>query len=327
MTDYIRIQHNGIEYAIPNRWELIRPEYEFTALVKDLFLMSMGKLSPAMVRIRYVARFFDWDLQKIKDEEALANLAMLGEQITFIFRISYPDNDAALSELDDYTYRLCKMIPPERLHGITIARALQRLDYKFTVNLCFCRQFIGAIRLEDSDILFGYTIDTSFGMLSTSLTALQFIEAKQLIGKDESFLPLLAAILYYPGTYNSEAAHQLATRIKAEVDIDTLRAISLNFQAFVNYLFTRTEYRLLTAAREVKSSPISTGALESLYNLSRDGLGDIRTVEQMGVLQYLTILRKKIIESVRQLHAAKMELVDIELETGLPLHIIKQILS
>ena len=45
----------------------------------------------------------------------------------------------------------------------------------------------------------------------------------------------------------------------------------------------------------------------------------------MHLLQYLTIIRKTLIESVRSLHASKMQLADIEKETGLPIHIIRQI--
>ena len=73
-------------------------------------------------------------------------------------------------------------------------------------------------------------------------------------------------------------------------------------------------------------SAISTGALESLYNLSSDGLGDVDTIERMNILQYLTILRKKLIDTVRSLHSAKMEKIDIAKETGLPIHIINDIL-
>lgn len=112
----------------------------------------------------------------------------------------------------------------------------------------------------------------------------------------------------------------------AKLPEDELQAIAFNFQAFNNYLFTQTDFRLLTAAKEGKCSAISTGALESLYNLSNDGLGDITAIEQMNVIKYLTILRKKIIETVRSMDAMKMEKADIEKETGLPLHIINQIL-
>ena len=75
-----------------------------------------------------------------------------------------------------------------------------------------------------------------------------------------------------------------------------------------------------------QQAAISTGALESLYNLSSDGLGDVYTVERMNILQYLTILRKKLIDTVRSLHSAKMEKIDIANETGLPIYIINDIL-
>lgn len=324
MNDYIRIQVADLTYQIPNRWELIRNNYNYLQLVRDIMLMSEGKLSPAMVRINYICRYFGWNYKKIKGEDSYANLVMLAEQITFMFRISYPNNDEALQGLDDYTYQLCKRIPPERLHGVTMAKVLRRLDYKFTLDLCFCRQFMPYLEVCGKHYT-SYTISTSFDTLSTSLTALQFIEARQLIGQGEKQLPLMAAILYHPYPYTSESAHCLAEKFKT-VSREVLYAISLNFQAFVNFLFTKTEYSILTAGREMKKSAISTGALESLYNLSSDGYGDIIQVERMGLLQYLIILRKKVIESVRSLNAAKMELVDIEKETGLPLSIIKQIL-
>ena len=325
MTEYIRIQVTDYEYKIPNRWELITDEYQYKMLVGDILKMAAGELSPAMVKINYVCRFFGWNYKKIKGEDAFANLALIAEKVTFIFRICYPDNDAALEGLDDYTYRLCKMVPPERIHGVTIARVLARLDYKFVLNLCFCKQFLPYLTVNGNHYA-AYTIDTSFRTVTTSMTALQFIEARNLIGKGDDLLPLMAAILYHPCPYSSESAHKLANEFKF-VDKTVLYAISLNFQAFVNYLFTRTEYSLLTASKAQKESAISTGALESLYNLSADGLGNITQVERMGLLQYLTILRKKVIESVRSLHTAKMELVDIANETGLPYNIIKQIVS
>ena len=125
---------------------------------------------------------------------------------------------------------------------------------------------------------------------------------------------------------HSEGAQQLALEL-ATLPAEVLQAVSLNFHAFVNYLFTRTEFSLLTAGSAPSSSAITTGALESLYNLSADGLGNIREVEQMNLLPYLTILRKKLIESVRSLHAAGMKPVEIEQETGLPLGIVKQIIN
>ena len=314
----------GTQYSIPNSWEGITP-YLFQSLIHDIGLMAKGKLSVAMVRVNYVCRVMGWKLKKIKDSDGWANLAWLAEQVTFPFTIVYPDNDAALQDLDSDTRKLCKRIPPHRLTGITIARYLSKLPYNYAVDSCFCKQMIPVIRFNDDELYSAYTIDTSFNRLTCSLTALQFIEARSLIGGSLEQLPLLAAILYFPDRYSSDGAHSLAHKF-VKLPVDELTAIAFNFQAFVNYLFTKTEFKLLTEAKNTKVSAISTGALESLYNLSSDGLGDVDTIERMNILQYLTILRKKLIDTVRSLHSAKMEKVDIANETGLPIHLINDIL-
>lgn len=323
MEDTIKFLVRGEEYSISNSWEKLDP-YLYASLIQDIQNMANGQLSIAMVRVRHICRTMGWDIKKIKTDEGYQNLAWLAEQITFPFLIEYPDNDSALRELDDETRKLCKRIPPHRLPGITISKYLKKLDYRYTVDSCFCKQLVPFIEIDD-EFYSSYKIDTRYGYLTCSLTALQFIEAKALIGCTKDKLPLLAAVLYYPEKYSSEGAHELAERF-AHVPDSTLVAIAFNFQAFVNYLFTKTQFRLLTEAKETRQSNIVTGALESLYNLSADGLGDIDKVEQMNVIQYLTILRKKLIDTVRSLHAAKMENVDIEKETGLPICIISQIL-
>lgn len=323
MEDTIRFSVRGKEYSIPNSWEKLEP-YQYAALIQDIQRMATGELSVAMVRVNHVCRTMGWNLKKIKDEEAYQNLAWLAEQVTFPFLIEYPDNDDALRELDSETLKLCKRIPPYRLAGVTISKYLKKLNYRYTVDSCFCKQLVPSVEIGDKSYC-GYRIDTRYDYLTCSLTALQFIEANTLIGCTKDKLPLLAAILYYPERYSSEGAHAFSEKFAAVSD-DTLVAIAFNFQAFVNYLFTRTRFKLLTEVKESQKSAIATGALESLYNLSADGLGDVDKVEQMNIIQYLTILRKKLIDTVRSLHAAKMESIDIEKETGLSIHIINQII-
>ena len=91
-------------------------------------------------------------------------------------------------------------------------------------------------------------------------------------------------------------------------------------------MFSKTQFRILVAGESEKKSLITTGALESLYNLSNDVLGDISTVEQMNLIKYLTILRKKLIEAVQSMGSAEMPVVDIAKNTGLPISLIKQII-
>lgn len=323
MDTRIRFIVKGTEYSIPNCWEQVHPA-NFIKLLQDMELMASGRLSVGMVRVRYVCNCMGWKLENFHSPEAVQNLSWIAEQVTFPFIIQYPDNDAALQDLDDNTRKLCKRIDPSRLKGVGISHYLQRLPYKYVLDSCFCSQLVPAIEANDQ-VYSSYKINASFGQLTCSLTALQFIEARKVADGHRDLLPLLAAILYYPDRYSSEGAQRLAFEF-ANIPIEILQAVAFNFRAFVNFLFSKTEYRLLTAIKSDHEPTITTGALESLYNLSADGFGTANDVEQMNLLQYLTIIRKKLIESVRSLNASKMQLADIEKETGLPIHIIRQII-
>lgn len=132
------------------------------------------------------------------------------------------------------------------------------------------------------------------------------------------------------GLYQAKRAiaNALASRFAALSD-GTLEAIALNFQAFDAYLFLRTHFSILTAGAstgKIRSGSYLTGATEALYDLSSDGYGDIAAVEQMNVIKYLTILRKKLIESVRAMHSANMDVVKISRRTNLPIDVINKII-
>lgn len=310
-------------YRIPNAWESLTP-IQYIKLVNDLNSVAKGELSVAMLRVNYICDIMGWKPKKIKGEDSLVNLAWLAEQVTFIFNIQYPANNEALKELDPETRMKLQKTPPDRIPGLPIARYLAKLEYKYVLDACFCAQLIPVVKIG-REKYYGYEIRTSFENLTCSLTALQYIEARKLIGCSPDKLPLLAAILYAPGTYNSEAVHASAHNFTRLPDI-ILQAIAFNFQCFNNFLFTKTDFYVLTAGKGQKENSITTGALESLYNLSSDGMGDIKAVEQMNIIQYLTVLRKKLIESVRSLNDMKLDRTDIAEKTGLPLNIINSIL-
>lgn len=197
----------------------------------------------------------------------------------------------------------------------------QEKDDKFVLDLCFCRQQLPIIFI-DKKAYYGYEVNTDF----KSLTALQYIEARQLLDMGEESLPLLAAILYFDkGVYSSEEAQKLALKFK-KLPVNTLRAIALNFTAVNNFLFSKTEFSLLTKFIPKEGSSITTDATDALYDLSKDGLGNARQVEQLNVLTYLRILRKKTIEGVKSLKATGMELAKIADEVGLSLEIVKKII-
>ncbi len=319
----IELVYKGEIYRIPNRWDGMT-DRQFIRLVADLLRMAAGELSAGEVRINYLCDIMRWDRHRFRTEEQIANLIAISEQLTFLFQINYPDNNAILDGVDDDTYRLARRVDPYRLHH-PIARVLRRLEYRYVVDLCFCAQLIPSLRIKEHRYQ-GYRIDTGYGMLTCSLTALQYIEARDLIEQGEKSLPLMAAILYYPEKqYNSERAHALAKEF-AVLPTELLTAISFNFQAFNNYLFSNTSFSLLSKFKIKPNRPVTTDASDALYDLSKEGLGDSRQIEQMNVLTYLKVLRKKTIDAVRDMKGFGWDKAKISGEVGLPISIIDKIL-
>lgn len=193
-------------------------------------------------------------------------------------------------------------------------------DNKGNVNACFLAQLVPKFGRHKA-----YRIKTSMDTLTCSLTALQLIEAQDALKGGTSKLPLLAAILYCPAPYSSAKAHDLASRFAR--DPVKLQAVALNFQSLVTFLFTKTHFSILASAAGDHHMPeIATGMIETLYNLSADGMGDVQAVEQMPVIKFLTILRKKLIESVRAMHDANMDIVQISEKTKLDTRLIKKMI-
>lgn len=286
MKKTISVRANGKVYEIPNSWELLTSD-QYLKLIELLSLMENGQYPPGAVKCLFLCCMMKWDLNRIKrDEKVLENFMSIASQITFIF---------------------------------------QEKDDKFVLDLCFCRQQLPLIFI-DKKAYYGYDINTDFQSLTCSLTALQYIEARQLLEMGEESLPLLAAVLYFgKGQYSSEKAQKLALQFR-KLPANTLRAIALNFTAVNNFLFSKTEFSLLTKFLPQKGSSITTDATDALYDLSKDGLGNANQVEKMNVLTYLRILRKKTIEGVKSLKASGMEMAKIADEVGLPLEIVKQII-
>ena len=293
--DFISLSYKGVGHKVPNSWELLTPA-QYLKLVNYLMRMDRGDLSLDEVRIYFLCDLMGWDVRKFRTDESVENLLAISEQLTFIFRKVYPVSDDKEKESEEYSY---------------------------AIDLCFCRQLIPEVYVGKK-CFEGYKVSTDFQSLTCSLTALQYIEARQLLDMGEASLPLMAAILYYPGEYSSEGAQQLAHQFEVLPEA-TLQAISLNFQAVNNFIFLKTEFSLLTKFVAKKGNTITTDAIDALYDLSKDGLGNVDQVERMNVLTYLRILRKKTIDGVKSLKASGMDVVKISNEVGLPLQIVKQI--
>lgn len=258
---------------------------QYLKLVGYLMQLDHGEIDPWVLKIRFLCDLLELDIRRFRKDESMESLVSISEQLTFLF---------------------------------------DETDSKVSLNLCFCHQLLPSIEVADKTYR-GFEVSTEFQTLTCSLTALQYIEARQTLDLGEASYPLMAAILYYPGTYSSEGAQRLAHDFEQLPKV-TLQAIALNFTAFNNFLFVKTPFSLLTKFKVGKSAHISTDATDALYDLSKDGLGDAEQVERLNVLTYLRILRKKTIDGVKALRESGMDVVKIANTVGLPLQVVKDII-
>lgn len=295
----ITIMSGSQTAVIPNSWQGVTPDV-FQKFVSNLAEHYAGNITVADIRRRYVLDVMGWRLSRIHDADALATVISIADRITFLFT----EENQSLAP-----------------------------------NLNFFAQFVPTIKIGTTEY-HAYTVSTAYNNLTTSLTALQFIEAQQILQQPQSriatvpgsfaagqsSLPFLAAILYCPPPYNSATAQLLADKMQ-QLSPVTLMAIQMNFIAFTTALYSQTEFDLLAKFQPKKQSPIATDMADALYDLCADGLGTHEEVEQMNLLTYLRILRKKTIEAVRQMRSMEWDVIRISQETTLPVSVIQQIID
>lgn len=291
----ITIMSGSQTAVIPNSWQGVTPDV-FQKFVSNLAEHYAGNITVADIRRRYVLDVMGWRLSRIHDADALATIISIADRITFLFT--------------------------------------EEEQSSLTPNLNFFAQFVPTIKIGTTEY-HAYTVSTAYNNLTTSLTALQFIEAQQILQQatvpgsfaaGQSSLPFLAAILYCPPPYNSTTAQLLADKMQ-QLSPVTLMAIQMNFIAFTTALYSQTEFALLAKFQPKKQSPIATNMADALYDLCADGLGTHEEVEQMNLLTYLRILRKKTIEAVRQMRSMEWDVIRISQETTLPVSVIQQIID
>lgn len=156
MKKSISVRANGKEYEIPNSWDLLTSE-QYLKLTDLLSLMESGQYSLGVVKCLFLCHLMKWDIRKIESyERNLENFVSIASQISFFYK-----------EKED----------------------------KFVLDLCFCRQMLPIVFI-DKKAYYGYEVSTDYNSLTCSLSALQYIEARQLLDMGEESLPLLAAVLY-----------------------------------------------------------------------------------------------------------------------------------
>lgn len=306
--------------AIPSEWDDLS-ESQLKSLCKRIRQFQQDEISIAECRMLWVCDILGVNLSKIpyrKQGNASDNLYMMSRQVTFFTQIKF--EDGKLDAVSPLLKKLIRKTPPDDLPYSPEVAYLRRLPYDYDIDAVFFANLIPEVKIGDKTFK-GYTATYSDGVLDTSLTAIQYITAAELLSTigngDSDKLPVLASVLY---------ADIAQKNLFKALDTETLEAIAFNFQAVVLFLFTKTEFSILWKGGRSKSKgTITLSAADTLYDLSASGYGTPEQVENLSLLRYLRILKKNIISAVTMLREMGNDDGEIAEKTHLPANIISQI--
>lgn len=305
---------------VKDSWDELT-ELEFRSLLYRIAEYSNGEISVADMRLLWICDCLGIDLKKIphkKQRQASDNLYTISRNVSFFLKIEY--EQGKLDAVSATVRKMAEKIAPDDMPYSTEVAFLRRLPYEYKVDAVFCKNLIPTIQNHA-----GYTASFSDGVLDTSITALQFIEASDLLRKvndgNADMLPVLAAVLYGNNIANKNAFKDVST--------DILQAVAFNFQSFLAFLFTKTEFSIMwnnsTDANAADPSIIRLTGTDNLYKLCSEGYGTPEQVENMPLLKYLRIVKNNLISSVLMLRDYGSDDVEIAKKTGLPTEIITRI--
>ncbi len=277
-------------YEIPSRWHEL-DNVRFISLCAALHRFESGKTEFDRFRLEVVAALLKISLRNMKITDTLTeNFFRISEQLTFPYTI-----------IDDGNRR--------------------------TVNFSIIldRQMVPSASRRS-----GYIFSLKDGMVDTSLTAEQYVDAvslMQLYSSDPkpSILNQLFAVLYAGQPYSKQTVkavrpHAVPERYKI--------AAYYNFRGILEWIRRLPKYDLIfnhSGDRPTAgSSPM--GAEGSLYSLAKSGYGSYNEICKLGIFEYLDLLLQQTIESIRQLKGCGLEPTKIAEKTNLSVEQISSVL-
>lgn len=325
--------NNGHCYQLKNSWEELTIK-QYIALLDLIVLFMAGELSLRHFRLKLFALISGVSLRLHPDHEKTdqqcENIWRISQQLTFPLQVKYKNEKSLLKLKKEVRDQLSRYLPFE-LEQTPEVRWAEKADKKIMPDIVFAANLVPVIGRR-RHIFKGYTFEVSDGILTTSLTTAQFIDAQtvaneiQETGK-ENLLNMLVAILYCT-SYDAQQAALMAKKLDW-LDMTTKKAIFINFNAIQSFLCTRTKYRILFHApapeREAvegkKKNLLGLGSVA--HSLIKAGYGDI---ENSNLVKFFEIMYSDLISNVTTLSRQGHPIDKIAEMTGLSLSKINQIL-
>lgn len=320
------------EYQFPNTWEELRQD-QFLALIPLFQQYSEEIISVSDVKALWFTDIADLKGMRVaKKKRSLfaENIYRMSREFTFLFNIEYPEG--SLNNIPSELRKTLRLTPPENLEQTPDVRYVSRLDYKYKIAACWCKNLVPGIGYKKLKLK-GYSFELRGNMLQTSLVASQFNLASELLqqyeaSRDSLYLRMLIACLYLPEkeTFNGDTVSCRAEQL-TKIDDDLLDAILLNFQAILTFVKLKTKWGLLWKRKASKKGGMSIGVDETLYNLSERNFGDFEKIDKMPLIKFLDIMLKDLYDAVKIMRDHDLDITEIASKAGLSIYQAKQILS
>lgn len=315
-------------YEYPNSWyELSTEQYlKLIPLINDYL---GGNLSMCKMRIEWFKKIAGIDQIQVSAkhwEKFCDNLLTASRQFNFFYTLDYADK---LDHLSSTTRKMLKRTPADEYTSIDgEMRYAQKLEYSYKLDAVWAKNLIPEISLPNR-VLKGWTADIQSGILSTSLSALQFTQGYDLLGNISEGNPthtlaVLTALLYGVDTSDIDSIEGLE-----KLPDTILQGVALNFQALTSFIFKSVHYSILWNGGQGESSTkehLNMAFSDSLYGLCKTGYGNYEQIEKMPLLTYLNILRTDLINGVKTLAASGQSVTDIAGQMNLPIDLIEKML-
>lgn len=323
---------------IPDSWEELAP-VQYVATVELLFELIEGRLSILEFRLRLLKELTGYKRSKKRyDAETIeqinSNLFVLSERLNFPLKPVYHNPEL----LDVVSEELKKIllnnfifdIPQVTVYEDELAMIRSRLNYSVAIHLNMRKNPLPSVETYDA-ILHGpvFNIDKN-GLVDTDIVAQEYVDAMGFYilyqkTKKEDFLDRLVASLYRPERekYDSFQCQQRLIYIQC-LDINTRKGILLFFQNIQEYFLNHPVYGILFQGKEDKNV-ISLGMENTIYNLSKEGYGTKNEISRLRLDDYLGMLLKMLIDSVKNLRALDKNNQEIASQLHLQIETVMQI--
>lgn len=319
-------------YEFPDKWDELNKE-QYLELVDALISYTSGKVNAIGCRVTWFCNMAGIDIKRRDNENDLfwENIYRAADLFTFFFELEYFDKTTgerkSLQHFPREIREKLRKHTPDTLPDIPEYRWASKMAYRYVIDAIFAKNLLPEILIGGRSFP-GYRFDLSGNLLTTSLTARDFIDAttaynEYVANPDPGHLKMLIKSLYFSKVKNPE---QYLAQVSDRISF----AVLLNFQAILAFLMNKTRYSLIWSRTPKKQDPdadgkLSIGLADSMYMLSKEGYGSVNELSRENLITYLDLLLKNIIDAAKFLHDNNSSLEEIATETGLTINQVKKI--